>query len=86
MFDTKEDDLTVIKIAMQNLNDIPCWVQVLDDASGIDPAVAITNDDNGITIPFTTSTLAQMEHEIESDRAENLDDLFRAVYVSFVGE
>lgn len=83
MSNTNTDNLIVIASAMKSFNGKPCWVQVLDDASGVDPAIAISNDDDGRTIPFITFTKIEMENEIEEDKAELPEDLFRAVYVSF---
>lgn len=39
---TNTENLTVIQSAMESLYFKPCWVQALDDSSGVYPDIAIT--------------------------------------------
>ena len=80
---TNTENLTVIQSAMVSINFKPCWVQALDDSSGVDPDIAITDDEEGRTIPFIQSTRAEVEKEIEDDKSEMPDCLFRPMLVSF---
>ena len=80
---TNTENLAVIESAMESLNFKPCWVQALDDSSGVDPDIAITVDEEGRTIPFIQTTKAEVEREIEDDKIDLPDCLFRPLFVSF---
>lgn len=83
MSNQNTENLTVIESAMKDINHVPCWVQVLDDLSGINPDIAISNDDEGRIIPFIKPTKAEIDKEIAEDRVDLPECLFRAMYVSF---
>jgi hypothetical protein len=80
---TNTENLTVIESAMVSINFKPCWVIALDDVSGVNPDIAISNDDEGRAIPFTTATRAEVDKEIAEDKTDLPECFFRPMLVSF---